>query len=328
MPSRRSETVGRDLEALFQVGIVAGTSDEQLLERFMAGNDHSGQVAFEEIVRRHGPMVLGVCGRILMDPSAAEDAFQATFLVLALKARSVRNRESLGAWLHGVSVRVARRARVTDRRRRQVPLPDDGLARSDNNVSELAELRLILDEELGRLPEKYRRPVVLCYLEGQTQEEAVRVLGWSKGTVSGRLARAKELLRGRLARRGLSCTGALVGACLVPATTSAAVPSALLLPTVRAATAARLTGLQASITSAQVKALARGILEAMFVGRIKGIVPLTLLAFSAAAVAAPWVWNLRTAGPLPARGAFSAEQRGIKALPGWSALPSHQTATR
>ena len=113
----RAQTVSRDLETLLHVGIAGGASDEQLLERFMAGQGNAGhaaygQAAFEEIVRRHGPMVLGVCHRVLADRQAAEDAFQATFLVLALKAHSVRKRKSLGAWLHGVSARVARRARV------------------------------------------------------------------------------------------------------------------------------------------------------------------------------------------------------------------------
>ena len=301
MPRRGSETVSRDLHTLLHGGILAGTSDQQLLDRFMAGEGNAGQAAFEEIVRRHGPMVLGVCGRVLADQQAAEDAFQATFLVLALKARSVRNREALGAWLHGVSIRVARRARGADRRRRETTLPVEDLARSNCGEPELAELRSILDEELGRLPEKYRRPVVLCYLEGQTQEEAARVLGWSKGTVSGRLARAKDLLRGRLARRGLSSAGALVGAYLVPQTSSAAVPASLLLPTVRAAAAVSLAGMEASLSSGRATALARGILETMFLGRIKAAVPVLLLGLGTAAVAAPLLWNFRSTGLPPSR---------------------------
>ncbi len=301
MPGRGSNTVSRDLDALLQVGIVAGTSDQELLERFLAGQGNAGQAAFEEIVRRHGPMVLGVCNRVLADRQAAEDAFQATFLVLALKARSVRKRESLAAWLHGVSARVARRARVSDRRRRETGLSAAGLAGRHGGDPELAELRSILDEELERLPEKYRRPVVLCYLEGQTQTEAARVLGWSKGTVSGRLARAKDLLRGRLARRGLSSTGALLGAYLAPHTASAGVPSALLLPTVRAAAAASLAEMEASLGSGQATALARGILETMSLGRIKAAVPVLLLSLGTAALAAPLLWNVRSTAPFAPR---------------------------
>jgi RNA polymerase sigma factor (sigma-70 family) len=303
MRGRGLETVSRDLDTLFHVGIVAGISDGQLLERFRAEQGNAGQAAFEEVVRRHGPMVLGVCHRILADRQAAEDAFQATFLVLALKAHSVRKRESLGPWLHGVAARVAHRARVLERRRRETELPAESLAltRTDGRDSEQAEVRSILDEELERLPEKYRRPVVLCYLEGQTQEEAARVLGWTKGTVSGRLARAKDLLRGRLARRGLASTAAFVGAYLAPESASAGVPSSLLLPTVRAAMAASLAGagMEAGLGSGQAAALARGFIGAMHLGRIKAAVPLLLLGLGAAAVAAPMLRSSRPAVPVP-----------------------------
>ena len=225
MDNPRAETIRRDLDALFHVGVVSGMSDGQLLERFVARGQDGGQVAFEEVVRRHGSMVLGVCQRALGDAHAAEDAFQATFLVLALKARSVRKQDSLGPWLHGVAARVARRAVYLSRRRKETTLPTDDLAGTSRIDHESVELRSILDEELDRLPEKYRRPMVLCYLEGQTQDEAARVLGWTKGTVSGRLARAKELLRSRLTRRGLASTAAVLGAYLAPEAVSAAVPS-------------------------------------------------------------------------------------------------------
>src|SRR3954454_17766707 len=192
MAGRMTRSAHRDLDTLFQVGIVGGLSDGQLLEWFANRREGAAEAAFEEVVRRHGPMVLGVCRRLLGDDHAADDAFQATFLVLALKAGSVRNRESLGPWLHGVAARVARRARQTDRGRKEVPLDAGELPAAAMAEPAAAELRLVLDEELERLPEKYRRPVVLCYLEGQTQEEAARVLGWTKGTISGRLARAKD----------------------------------------------------------------------------------------------------------------------------------------
>ncbi len=158
----------------------------------------------------------------------------------------------------------------------------------------MAELRSIVDEELGRLPES---TAARSSVEGR-QEEAAHVLGWSKGTVSGRLARAKDLLRGRLARRGLSSTGALLSAYLVPRSASAAVPPSLLAHTVRTAAAARLMGLKASLTSGIVTALAHGILRTMLLGRIKLAAALLLLALGTAAVAGPLIWNLRAAGPL------------------------------
>jgi RNA polymerase sigma factor (sigma-70 family) len=303
MNNPRAETVRRDLDALFHMGVVGGLSDGQLLERFMSRGHAGGQIAFEEVVRRHGSMVLGVCQRALGDAHAAEDAFQATFLVLALKARSVRKADSLGPWLYGVAARVARRALLLSRRRKETTLSAEDLAGMSCPDPEVVELRTILDEELERLPEKYRRPLVLCYLQGQTQDQAARALGWTKGTVSGRLARAKELLRSRLTRRGLASGAAVLGASLAPETAPAAVPSSLLMPTVRAAMAASLAGMEAglSVGSGQAAALAHGILKTMYLGKIKAAVPLLLLTLGAAAVAAPKLWNSRSAGPLPVR---------------------------
>ena len=257
-PSREANVVSRDVDTLFQLGVIAGTSDGQLLERYVRREAGASEAAFEEIVRRHGPMVLGVCHRELGDRHAAEDAFQATFLVLTLRAHSVRRRESLGPWLHGVAARVARRARLLDRRRRETALPAQGVPGPGSTDPERTEFLSILDAELERLPEKYRRPVVLCYLEGKTQDEAALALGWTKGTVSGRLARAKDLLRARLARRGLAPTAALLGAWLVPEAGAAVVPVPLLLSTVRAATAASLAGMETGLVSGQAAALARG----------------------------------------------------------------------
>jgi RNA polymerase sigma factor (sigma-70 family) len=279
MAGRMTRTAHRDMGTLFQVGTVGGLSDGQLLEWFATRGEGAGEAAFEEVVRRHGPMVLGVCRRVLGDRHAADDAFQATFLVLALKAGSVRKKDSLGPWLHGVAARVARRARQVDRGRKEVAFdlvderPSTATAAADPAA---ADLRLVLDEELERLPEKYRRPVVLCYLEGQSQEEAARALGWTKGTVSGRLARAKDLLRQRLTRRGLAPTASVLAACLAPEATSAAVPAALVQPTVRAAGAASLAGVEAALGSGRAAALARGAIRAMSLGRLKAAVPALL----------------------------------------------------
>ncbi len=175
MADRRAETPLRDIDALFRLGTISGLSDGQLLERFTEPTDSNGEIAFEAVVRRHGPMVLGVCLRALGDYHAAEDAFQATFMVLALKTGSIRKKDSLGPWLHGVAVRISQRARVRRRRTRAEPILDTGVAAAPGDFdAESFEIGPVLDEELSRLPDKYRRPIVLCYLEGQSQDEAAR----------------------------------------------------------------------------------------------------------------------------------------------------------
>src|SRR5262245_11967987 len=168
-------------------------SDGHLLERFCRAGEAA---AFEALVRRHGPLVLGVCRRVLRDGHAAEDAFQATFLILLRRARALDGRRSLSNWLYTVAYHVALRARADAARRRRT----EGAARppvlADTQDEFLwRELQPVLDEELGRLPEHYRAPVVLCYLEGRTNEEASGLLGWPVGTVKSRLARARDLLR-------------------------------------------------------------------------------------------------------------------------------------
>jgi RNA polymerase sigma factor (sigma-70 family) len=207
--------------------------DALLLDRFVEQWDQS---AFRDLVRRHGPMVLGVCGRILRDPHAAEDAFQATFLLLARKAGSVRKQESVGPWLYGVARRVALEARgVASRRPMPVRLDPDGPGvEDDEDGLERAELYAALHEELGRLPEKYRAPLVLCYVEGLTHEAAARQLGWPLGTVRVRIARGRDLLGMRLTRRGLTSAAVLLALSLLPKT-AAAVPPRLVEVTVRAA---------------------------------------------------------------------------------------------
>ena len=187
MEKRPGETVSHDVDTLFRLGVVGAMTDEQLLERFAADAEAERELAFEAIVRRHGPMVLGVCRRLLRDHHAAEDAFQATFLVLAMKATTVRKRQSLGAWLHSVATRVARRAVRAGRRRKEIPMPSESVVDPNEHDPALAELESVVDEEVSKLPEKYRLPMILCYLEGRTQEDVAAVLGWTKGTVSGRL---------------------------------------------------------------------------------------------------------------------------------------------
>ncbi len=202
----------RQLERLFRVGTVGGLSDGQLLEQFVAGDDEVAAAAFEAIVARHGPMVLRTCRMVLRDAHAAEDAFQATFLVLARKARSIGERKLLSNWLYGVATRTARKARVAAARRivrdreaaclRSIVIDDRP---PDDDAHELG---CILHEEIGRLPGSYRAAVVVCYLEGMTQEQAARQLSLAESTVRGRLARARKLLGQRLNRRGVSLSTA------------------------------------------------------------------------------------------------------------------------
>jgi RNA polymerase sigma factor (sigma-70 family) len=239
-----------------------------LLDRYRTGRD---EAAFEALVARHGPMVLGVCRRALDDPHAVEDAFQATFLVLVRRAGSLGPRDAIGHWLYGVACRVALRARCETARRRAREVPVGravNLVHAVTNGSEEKELARILVEELLRLPPKYRAPVVLCYLEGLTHEEAALQLRWPIGSVKGRLARAKELLRGRLARRGLVPTAGLAAAA-VGCHASAAVPAMLRHAATQAALAMNTGGVAAEAVSASVVRLIEGVHSAMFLTKLK-----------------------------------------------------------
>jgi RNA polymerase sigma factor (sigma-70 family) len=197
-----SGAMAEQIRRLFVEGTVSGLGEGALLDRFLARRDAA---AFEALVARHGPMVLGVCRRLLRDPHDVDDAFQATFLVLVRKGGSLRRRDALGPWLYGVAYRVAARARSRAATRLEagslVDPADDG--DSPGLLVERTEDALALHEELARLPESYRAPVVLCYLEGLTHDEAAERLRWPVGTVRGRLARARDKLRERLERRGV-----------------------------------------------------------------------------------------------------------------------------
>jgi RNA polymerase sigma factor (sigma-70 family) len=228
--------------------------DEQLLDRVLTLGESEAEEAFQALVRRHGPMVLGVCRHILGQVHDAEDAFQATFLVLARKAGTIRDRRVLGCWLYEVAYRIAVRAKTHAVRRRSrerqgaevaavAPAGDQDLAQD----LAWAELRPVLHEEVNRLPEKYRSAVVLCYLEGRTNEEAAALLRWPVGTVKGRLSRARELLRSRLARRGLALSAAFLMARLAQGTAFAEeVPARLYGSTARHAVRAARGGSAAS----------------------------------------------------------------------------------
>src|SRR5262245_1713415 len=203
----------------------ADGTDSHLLARFVIDSDED---AFAALLLRHGPLVRGVCRQVLRDAHEADDAFQATFLVLARKARSIRQGQCLAAWLYRVAYHIAVQACAGLARRRgpelNVTMPN-GPSPEDEILAR--ELRAILHEEVNRLPARYRLPVILSYFEGRTNEETARELGWPVGTVKTRLNRARELLRARLARRGLSVSASVLAMVLTPAALSAAVPPGL-----------------------------------------------------------------------------------------------------
>jgi RNA polymerase sigma factor (sigma-70 family) len=239
-----------------------GLGDRELLRRFVLGRDHA---AFELLVWRHAALVVDVCRRLLRDGGAVEDAFQAVFVVLFRKAGSIRRADSVAGWLYQVAYRVAARARR--RAGKEVVRAGAGFAvekvpapAEESGVD--AHLRELLHEEVSRLPAKYRAPVVCCYFEGKTLEESAQELGWSKGTVAGRLARARDLLRRRLARRGVALTaGALAG--LSAGAASGATPL------VEGALGALRALAAGGCVSQGVMSLAEGVMKAMFWNKVK-----------------------------------------------------------
>jgi RNA polymerase sigma factor (sigma-70 family) len=251
-----------------------GLTDGLLLGRYVGNGDPA---AFEAIVRRHGPMVLGVCRRALDDAHDAEDAFQATFLVLVKKAASVVPAEQVGHWLYGVAYRTALKAR-TMRAQRQAKEKEAGeMPRQALDEGASRELRQFLDEELGRLPAEHQVPLVLCYLEGRSKSEVARQLGIPEGTVSSRLARGKELLRDRLTRRGMHLAAGALAVALSQGVASAAMPPALASSTVQAAALFAAGVTAAGAASAEVVALAEEVLRVMFPTKMKTVLAMLLV---------------------------------------------------
>jgi RNA polymerase sigma factor (sigma-70 family) len=242
-------------------------TDGQLLEHFISRRD---ETAFEALLRRHGPMVRGVCRRILGDVHAADDAFQATFLVLVRKAASVRPREAVGNFLYGVAYRTALEARRRMARWRAHEMPLPNVPQPERESSDRwQELRPLLDREINRLSEKYRLPVVLCELEGRSRKEVARQLAIPEGTLSSRLATARKKLAARLARYGLAFSGASLAALLAENTASACVPPALSGATVKAAMLIAAAPAALGVVSTTVTTLTEGVLKAMFIAKIK-----------------------------------------------------------
>ncbi len=263
MTTDRNGAALRSLHALFAAGTVGGLTDGQLLERFSTREGEPAELAFAALVERHGPMVLRVCRGVLRDGHDAEDAFQATFLILARKARSVRVRDTLGPWLHGVAYHVASTARSTISRRRSrereaAEMRPRVVAEGDRD-----DLDAVVHEELNRLPGRYRSAVVLCCLEGLTQHQAAQRLGWPLGTVQSRLARGREKLRVRLTRRGLAPLAGLPVAILGTEATRAAVPAALASATIRSATRFAAGRMAVGVVTASVASLTDGVLRTM-----------------------------------------------------------------
>jgi RNA polymerase sigma factor (sigma-70 family) len=281
--------------------------DEELLGRFARDHD---QEAFAALVRRHGPMVFGVCLRILREAHDAEDAFQATFLVLARQAGPVGRPGSLAYWLYGVACRIARnaRARAARRRRHETAAASQSAARREPEPGQ-EELRAHLDRELQRLPEKYRQALVLCYLEGKTNQEAARQLGWPPGSMSARLARGRELLRERLLGRGAAFSAGALLALLGQA--AAAVPARVYASAVQAALAVA-AGKAALALSPAVLDLADDTETAPTPGR-RGVLTILLAALLLAALGtAVAAATLSRGGPPGARPAPSSQPDGAK----------------
>ena len=270
MASVNRGVVFQQIDRLYREGTLSGLGDGQLLERYLT---HGDEAAFEALVSLHGPMVLGVCRRVLRDPRDIEDAFQATFLVLVRKASTIRDQHHLSNWLFGVAYRVARRARtnVLRRRGREVAFKDQE-ASAAPETADILGIDSVLDQELNRLPRKYRAPLILCYLKGQTHDQAAEELECPVGTVRSRLARGRDLLRRRLTSRGHAPTAAILGAeAGLPARLlTEAVPPSLISETVEAALGIGASQtIQAGAASASALALTQGVLTTMKLAQLK-----------------------------------------------------------
>lgn len=253
--------------------------DAHLLAHFVLHHDED---AFAALVARHGPLVFGLCRRVLRHRQDAEDVFQATFLVLARKAATIRKPESLACWLHGVAYRLALKAKSEVERRRLHEQRAAACHQEDKNDLSWREMRGAIDEELQRLPEKQRQPLILCYLEGLTQDEAAQRLNWPRGTLKRRLESGREKLRLRLTQRGISLGTGLFAVALTESASRGAFPLTLRLATVKAAVAF-VGGEGGALATTQAALLANGALQTVLTTKLKlGVLLLVLLGFATA----------------------------------------------
>lgn len=266
MTDRAASPLVRMIHGMAEDQRVKGAPDQDLLRRF---GDERDEAAFRGLLWRHGPMVLSICRSVLGQEADAEDAFQATFLVLARQAKAIRKTGSVGSWLHGVAYRTALKARAERIRRRkhegQPPRANESDGPDDLTWREVRE---VIHAELGGVPEPYRAALVLCYLEGKTQVEAAAVLGVCKATVKNRLERGRALLRARLERRGLG-PAAVLAAAAWPAAGSADVPAALVSSTIKAVGSSAAGQAAAGAVSAKVAALAEGVLKPVLSAKLR-----------------------------------------------------------
>ncbi len=334
MPNRRSGPVPRHMRTLFNLGLVGDLTDGQLLERCTTRGGEAAELAFAALVERHGPLVLRVCQHVLIDPHDAHDAFQATFLVLIRQTRSLWVRNSLGPWLHRVAYRVACRVRKSNHRRREHERRAAGMRRVTVSVDhDWKDIATAIHEEVDRLPERFRLPVVLCDLEGSTHEHAARDLGVPVGTLKSRLTKARTLLRGRLIRRGLAFSTAALAAHATFSPAQAAMCSSLADSTVRAAIS--LVSVEAPAVGAigsRVVLLTEEVLRAMFLSKLR-VVGFTVVATAALAAGAWSVSAQQDAGSrrvakdsAPDHGKTIERFAGEK--PGAGTAPAHISGSR
>jgi RNA polymerase sigma factor (sigma-70 family) len=249
-------------------------SDTELLEAFLVRRE---EAAFEALVRRHGPMILGVCRRILLDRHSAEDAFQATFMVFIQKASSISKREHLANWLYGVALRTSLQARTQAARRRIKERGVIDVAHKQVDADEaMQEMLPLLDHELSRLPDKYRLPIILCDLQGQSRKEAAQKLKLPEGTLSTRLARARRMLAKKLARHGIPLSGAAVGVALGQNVASASMPNGLVASTVKAGLLFA-AGEAIGTLSVTVSALTEKVVKTMLLTKLKNAITVLVI---------------------------------------------------
>jgi RNA polymerase sigma factor (sigma-70 family) len=317
MPTERPKSALGSLRQALFVRECGGLGDGELLGRFLAQRD---EAAFAALVRRHGSMVLGVCRRVLGHAQDAEDAFQATFLVLLRSAASIRKRESVGNWLYGVAYRTSLEARAAAARRHATERQVESMPEPTVEPAEARDdLRPVLDAELSRLPEKYREAVVLCDLEGRPRREAARQLGIPEGTLSSRLAAGRRRLAGRLAGRGITLSAGALAAGLGARAATAAVPAPLVQATVGSALAFTAGAAAAGTLPTGVLALTERMMRTMLLIRIKqAVILLMALAFLGTGAGVVWTgatarepgWVAQAGGP--GKGAAERREQGTE----------------